>query len=101
MVDRGILSLLNHLYFVNTFLTSSSYSSEVNYNIFFTLAFKTPIKRLGWFLSFMVFMMSFYSFICIERKGVRQGISSPDTGFLAPAAQWASRRRATSCNIKW
>merc|ERR1712212_1178364 len=73
-----ILSLLNHLYFVNTFLSisirsSSSYSSKVHSNIFASLTGKPTIKglrRLMCFMMVVMFMMIFCSSLGIKGERV-------------------------------
>ena len=59
LYDIVILSLFNHLYFVNAFLSiitrpSSSYRCKIDGNFILTLAGKTPIKRLGLLMSSMM-----------------------------------------------
>merc|ERR1719347_672838 len=87
-----ILSLLNHLYFVNTFLTistrtSSSYSWEADINIFSSLTSKPTVNSLGWLMCLMMLvmvMMFISSSLCVERKSVNKRFCVPCTSSVSP-----------------
>merc|ERR1712212_216698 len=74
-----VLSLLHHLHLVNTFLASSSYSSEASISIF-SLARVTPCYSIIMIIFMMSMMVIMLISISIEGECTNQRFSIPSWG---------------------